>query len=61
MQYIELQFDALQQLGNQIGGFEFLREVVATNSGICSWLRHYTTSRKVAGSSPGPDEVDFFN
>jgi hypothetical protein len=24
-----------------------------------SWLRHYATSRKVAGSSP--DEVDFFN
>jgi hypothetical protein len=25
----------------------------------CSWLRHYATSRKVAGSSP--DEVDFCN
>jgi hypothetical protein len=25
----------------------------------CSWLRHYATRRKVAGSSP--DEVDFFN
>jgi hypothetical protein len=24
-----------------------------------SWLRHYATSRKVAGSNP--DEVDFFN
>jgi hypothetical protein len=24
-----------------------------------SWLRHYATSRKVAGSSP--DEVDFFS
>jgi hypothetical protein len=24
-----------------------------------SWLRHYATSRKVAGSSP--DEVDIFN
>jgi hypothetical protein len=23
-----------------------------------SWLRHYATSRKVAGSSP--DEVDYF-
>jgi hypothetical protein len=26
---------------------------------VPSWLRHYATSRKVAGSSP--DEVDFFN
>jgi hypothetical protein len=26
---------------------------------LCSWLRHYATSRKVAGSSP--DEVDIFN
>jgi hypothetical protein len=25
---------------------------------IISWLRHYATSRKVAGSNP--DEVDFF-
>jgi hypothetical protein len=25
---------------------------------IVSWLRHYATSRKVAGSNP--DEVDFF-
>jgi hypothetical protein len=25
----------------------------------CSWLRHYATSRKVAGSSP--DDLDFFN
>jgi hypothetical protein len=24
-----------------------------------SWLRHYATSQKVAGSNP--DEVDFFN
>jgi hypothetical protein len=24
-----------------------------------SWLRHYATSRKIAGSSP--DEVDFYN
>jgi hypothetical protein len=28
-------------------------------SPVCSWLRHYATSHKVAGS--GPDEVDFFN
>jgi hypothetical protein len=28
-------------------------------SGSRSWLRHYATSRKVAGSNP--DEVDFFN
>jgi hypothetical protein len=25
----------------------------------CSWLRHYATRRKIAGSSL--DEVDFFN
>jgi hypothetical protein len=36
--------------------------VVLLKSGgtrLRSWLRHYATSRKVAGSSP--DEVDFFN
>jgi hypothetical protein len=33
-------------------------EPTAQNKSFCSWLRHYATSQKVAGSSP--DDVDFF-
>jgi hypothetical protein len=45
-----------------------LRDLGNCNSAVCnfsvggtqrSWLKHYATSRKVAGSSP--DEVDFFH
>jgi hypothetical protein len=31
---------------------------IFSRDAVACWLRHYATSRKVAGSSP--DEVDFF-
>jgi hypothetical protein len=42
------------------GGYRIVKLFVLTwGTPWHSWLRHYATSRKVAGSSP--DEVDFFN